>query len=263
MCVAALAWQMHPRWPLVLASNRDEFSARASQPLHRWATPGGHPILAGRDAEAGGTWLAVDTARGRLALVTNLRTHEPAVPGSPSRGSLPLAWLDERPLPAARHWNLLTADWGDAPHGTAALHSSALTAPLALAPGITTVSNGVPPALWPKQRRLAGFVRAALAAPDVPTLTARVLAALADRLRPPPASWPHTGFGPEAEAWLSPIHVTSPDGRYRTRCATVVVVERGADGALTCHLTERRWRAHGQGWDDTVVRQPSGGAAPA
>ena len=70
MCVVAFAWNLHPRWRLLLAGNRDEFHARATAPLARWDDDSG--IIAGRDLEAGGTWLGVDV-RGRCALVTNVR----------------------------------------------------------------------------------------------------------------------------------------------------------------------------------------------
>src|SRR5690606_2500114 len=70
MCVVAFAWDAHPRWRLVLAGNRDEFHARPTAALARWEDAPG--IVAGRDLEAGGTWLGVDDA-GRCALVTNVR----------------------------------------------------------------------------------------------------------------------------------------------------------------------------------------------
>ena len=70
MCIAALAFAAHPRWALVVAANRDEFHARPALPLARWADA--PQIIAGRDAEAGGTWLGL-TEAGRLTLVTNFR----------------------------------------------------------------------------------------------------------------------------------------------------------------------------------------------
>jgi hypothetical protein len=57
MCLVAFAWNVHPRWRLVLAGNRDEFHARPSAPLARWE--GDASILAGRDLQAGGTWLGL------------------------------------------------------------------------------------------------------------------------------------------------------------------------------------------------------------
>src|SRR3546814_18639218 len=57
MCVVALAHRVHPDWPLILIGNRDEFHARAAAPLHEWADGSG--IVAGRDLQAGATWLGV------------------------------------------------------------------------------------------------------------------------------------------------------------------------------------------------------------
>ena len=70
MCLLVLAWRVHPRYPLVLAANRDEFHERPAAALARW--PGPDDILAGRDLRANGTWLALDRAR-RLGVVTNFR----------------------------------------------------------------------------------------------------------------------------------------------------------------------------------------------
>ena len=33
MCIAALAWDAHPRWLVVAAGNRDEFHARPALPV--------------------------------------------------------------------------------------------------------------------------------------------------------------------------------------------------------------------------------------
>ena len=68
MCLVLIAYRKHPRYPLVLAANRDEFHARPAQELHWWHD--GVRMLAGRDLQAGGTWLGLD-AEGRMALVTN------------------------------------------------------------------------------------------------------------------------------------------------------------------------------------------------
>ncbi len=55
-----------PSWPCaasraclaLIAANRDEFHARPAAPAARWAAPAGSPaIYAGRDLQAGGTWM--------------------------------------------------------------------------------------------------------------------------------------------------------------------------------------------------------------
>lgn len=64
-----------PPLPLIVAANRDEFYARPSLPLAQW--PEAPDIYAGRDLEAGGTWLGLG-ADGRFAALTNIRNpHQP------------------------------------------------------------------------------------------------------------------------------------------------------------------------------------------
>ncbi|MCB1814019.1 MAG: NRDE family protein, partial [Candidatus Competibacteraceae bacterium] len=70
MCLILLAYKQHPEYPLILAANRDEFYRRPTQPLQPWQDA--PHVLAGRDLQAGGTWLGV-SADGRLATVTNFR----------------------------------------------------------------------------------------------------------------------------------------------------------------------------------------------
>ncbi|ALH81347.1 NRDE family protein [Sphingopyxis macrogoltabida] len=84
MCVVALARQVHRDWPLILIGNRDEFHARPAAPLHAWDDGSG--IVAGRDLQAGGTWLGVHRPSGRVVVVTNVRGAMPD-PAKESRGA--------------------------------------------------------------------------------------------------------------------------------------------------------------------------------
>lgn len=85
MCVVALARQVHADWPLILVGNRDEFHARPAAPLSAWDDGSG--IVAGRDLQAGGTWLGVHRPSGRVVVVTNVRGAMPD-PAKESRGAL-------------------------------------------------------------------------------------------------------------------------------------------------------------------------------
>ena len=58
MCLILFAWQAHPGYPLVLAANRDEFHQRPTAEADFWDDA--PDILAGRDLQAGGTWLGVN-----------------------------------------------------------------------------------------------------------------------------------------------------------------------------------------------------------
>src|SRR5690606_4086999 len=70
MCLIALAFARHPRYPLALVANRDELHARPAAPAG--PDPEQPDLHGGRDLEQGGSWLMV-SRRGRLAAVTNVR----------------------------------------------------------------------------------------------------------------------------------------------------------------------------------------------
>ncbi|AKC86764.1 NRDE family protein [Pseudoxanthomonas suwonensis] len=238
MCVVALAWNAHPRWRLLLAGNRDEFHARPTAPLAAWDDGSG--IVAGRDLEAGGTWLGVD-ARGRCALVTNVRDLRRPQDGL-SRGLLASDYLrgeDDAPgraqalLPSAeryRPFNLLLADaqactWvGNLPQVRLAT----------LADGVHVLSNAALDTPWPKAETLGARLRDWLDAGDGQDF-APLFAALADETRYPDARLPDTGIGLERERWLSAAFIRGED--YGTRASTVVALNHDGGGVIV----ERRW----------------------
>lgn len=116
MCLILVAWRKHAQFPLVVAANRDELHARPAARAAFWRD---HPgILAGRDLEAGGTWMGV-TRSGRFAAVTNYRGGRDAN-AVESRGALVTGFLLED-LPPGKYisniepisysgFNLLAAD---------------------------------------------------------------------------------------------------------------------------------------------------------
>ncbi|CAK7346020.1 unnamed protein product [Dovyalis caffra] len=94
MCIAAFIWQAHPLYPLLLLQNRDEYHKRPTEAVGWWD---GCEILGGRDAVAGGTWLACSRT-GRVAFLTNvLELH--TVPEAKSRGELPVLFLESTKTP--------------------------------------------------------------------------------------------------------------------------------------------------------------------
>src|SRR6266850_454539 len=96
MCLIVLAWRAHPRFPLIVAANRDEFHARPAAPAAYWSDK--PAILAGRDLEARGTWMGVSRS-GRFAAVTNYRgAREPSA--AESRGALVTGFLADGAAPA-------------------------------------------------------------------------------------------------------------------------------------------------------------------
>jgi len=249
MCLLVLAWQVHPRYRLVVAANRDEFHARPAAPLERWPAP--DEILAGRDLEAGGTWLGLDRER-RFGVVTNFRELQRPQPGAPSRGELIPGYLRGRASPgdffatlapqAQRYsgFNLLLAD------GDSLWYGCNRAAPFAraLPPGVYGLSNEFLDTPWPKLTRVRRSFEAWLASPEADA--AALFAMLDDRQRTADdAALPNTGLSREWERILSSPFVRN--GEYGTRCSTVLLL--GAAGQLL--LAERRFNSLGEVTGDT------------
>ena len=57
MCLVLIAWRVHPNYRCLVAANRDELHTRPAAAAAWW--PDRPKILAGRDLEAGGTWLGI------------------------------------------------------------------------------------------------------------------------------------------------------------------------------------------------------------
>ena len=92
MCLIAIAARAHPRYPLIIAANRDEFYHRPTAPLGFWTD---HPdVLAGRDFQANGAWLGISKT-GRVAAVTNYRDPAAVSSHALSRGILVSDFLHE------------------------------------------------------------------------------------------------------------------------------------------------------------------------
>ncbi|MFM2287393.1 MAG: hypothetical protein RL684_536 [Pseudomonadota bacterium] len=226
MCLIAIAWRVDARYPVVLAANRDEFHARPTAPMHWWQ--GEPPLLAGRDLQAGGTWLGA-LRGGRFAALTNYRDPALQRDDAPSRGLLvpallrepaPLAQALEAAVLAARGanpYNLLAGE------GDSLLYYSSMTGrSQSLGPGLHLLSNHLLGTPWPKLRRVqAGMPAAVRALPAVQELKSL----FTDATLAPDGQLPRTGVRLELERMLSAIHIRSP--AYGTRCTTVGLCDAG------------------------------------
>ena len=237
MCLIIVGWQVCPEYPLIVAANRDEFYARPTAVVACWAdTPS---VVAGRDLEAGGTWLGV-ADRGRFAAVTNVR--EPGSPaGRLSRGCLTRdfltgtmpagAFVEDLSGEAYSGFNLLVAD-----ESSLWYRSNRNGAARELMPGTYGVSNHLLDTPWPK---LTSAKRSFSQAIERSLDESRLFALLADDEIVPDDALPATGVPLAWERLLSAIFVRSPD--YGTRASTVVVRRRDGSG----FLYERSFDAQG------------------
>jgi uncharacterized protein with NRDE domain len=252
MCLLALAIDQSHRFPLVVASNRDEFFARPSARLGWW-TPdsGGHAVLGGRDLASRGTWLGL-TAQGRLAMVTNLRNGRPPDPEAPSRGKIVTDWLSagestgdfwmRTSLSGYNGFNLIAADFSQ---GECFWASNLQALPRRLERGIFGLSNGELDSPWPKVEALMSGMRASLdTQAPVDEFATQLFALLSDRTIASDARLPQTGITLERERQLSPAFIRTPDQTYGTRSSTLVITERLGRQAVT-HVFERSFDPSG------------------
>jgi uncharacterized protein with NRDE domain len=238
MCLIVVGWRVHPDYPLLVAANRDEFYARPTALADSWAEA--PHIIAGRDLEAGGTWLGI-TRSGRFAALTNVR--EPgAAPGLHSRGRLPRDFLAGSQDPADYVGQLALGEYAGfnllAGDGKELWYCSNRGAPpVALAPGIYGLSNHLLDSPWPKLLTARQRFAAALARmPEREPL----FAILADDEIVPDDELPATGVPLDWERRLSAIFIHSDN--YGTRASTVVL--QSAAGAIT--FEERSFGPRGQ-----------------
>ena len=246
MCVIAWNWQPANATPLLLLANRDEYYARPSQRLHWWPDA---QVLAGRDRQAGGTWLGLSRS-GRLAALTNYRrpAEKPGEksgdnpgekPTATSRGHLVAGFLQGN-MDAASYLQQVAKQAGNyQPFNLLVFDGQQLLGlesrrrrVFAIAPGVSGVSNADFDTPWPKlqtlkqgvARRLqagrlqtgqlqAGQFPAGLEAPDW-------LPLLQDARRADDAQLPNTGVALEWERQLSAIWVAAPE--YGTRASSIV-----------------------------------------
>ncbi len=261
MCLIAFSWQQHPDRPLVLIGNRDEFHARPSAALARWADA--PQLLAGRDLTAGGTWLGV-SEHGRLAAVTNVRSPEPAPAELKSRGALASGFLRGQAdaqayvdglLPEFAGYgacNLLLFDTRQAIFASNQPRPEAR----ALAAGLYGLSNASLDTPWPKtvalREALGGWLQAGRLDDFDPLFDA-----LADEHRAPDAQLPDTGIGVDRERLLASAFIRS--AFYGTRASTVVAVDARGRG----RMVERRFGPGGVALGEHEARFHWPASAPA
>jgi uncharacterized protein with NRDE domain len=223
MCLILFAYRQHADYPLVVIANRDEYYARPTRDAHWWDDA---DIFAGRDLEAGGTWLGINH-HGHFAAVTNVREPGGMNPGKISRGELTRNYLsanqsaEEYLQQLSTHdqdyagFNLLLADqlglwfYSNRDHGIRQIE-----------PGIYGISNGGFDEPWPKLNSGKSELSALLAGSID---TAELMAILTDHEIAEDHELPTTGVPLDIERLLSSRFIRSPD--YGTRACSVVTID--------------------------------------
>ena len=238
MCLIVFAWKQHPEFPLMLAANRDEFYARPALAATWWEDA--PHVYAGKDLEAGGTWMGINK-QGRFAAITNIRNGEGKKSGAPSRGKIVADFLRNDISPAsylhelkadAKHYagfNLIIGDSKELYWFSNAQQHVAQP----LQPGIYGLSNASLDTPWPKVIQAKTQFQQLL---EQSATDQAYFDLLADTTQAPEHLLPKTGVSLEWERLLSSIHIHSND--YGTRVSSLIKCH--ADG--TVHLIERLLR---------------------
>ena len=231
MCLIAFAIDSHPMYSLVLVANRDEFRNRPTDPAVFWIDA--PHVLAGRDRQAGGTWIGATTG-GKLAAVTNYRDARQQVINPPSRGSLVADYLREPDMtPADLQQHLMK--YGDRYDGFNLLYGTfthihyftnrgGSSGPVK--DGIHALSNHLLDTGWPKVVTARERLKQILQKPELSC--EELLQVLADPAPYAPELLPDTDIGPDRERFLSPLFIDGTS--YGTRSTTVILA--GREGSI-------------------------------
>ncbi|MEO1022334.1 MAG: NRDE family protein [Bacteroidota bacterium] len=238
MCLIAFAHRVHPTYKLILVANRDEFYKRPTRKAQFW-TEEQHPeLLGGKDLEAGGMWMGLNSD-GRWAALTNYRDPSIHKENPPSRGSLVLDYLKDSPsaesylenLPIPDQYNgfnLLTWDW------KGFYHFSNQTGEITnIEPGIHGVSNALLNTPWPKLKRAKNALERTIKHDVIET--SELLDLLVNTEKAADEDLPDTGIPYEWEKAISSMFIKTE--RYGTRCTSVLLIDY--EGNI--QFTERRY----------------------
>jgi uncharacterized protein with NRDE domain len=233
MCLILFAYHSHPVYPLILAANRDEFYQRKTLNAHWWSEC--PDLLAGRDLEAGGTWMGV-TRTGRVAAVTNVREPQMTSPAPCSRGLLTRRYLEEdldderfsgllqQTQDQYRGYNLLFGNFSKLHY-----YSNRGNKPALLSPGIYGLSNAQLDTPWPKVQQGKKSLIKLL---DTSRLdTEKLHTILESKEIVVDNLLPSTGVSLDWERKLSAICISGPD--YGTRSSTVLLIDQ--QGSVQFH----------------------------
>ncbi len=235
MCILFLSINQHPDYPLIICANRDEFHQRPTKSAHFWQE---YPeLLAGKDLQAGGTWLGINKA-GYFAAITNIRAGNRPDTSKKSRGELVTlalmtnsiinkAWLQQH----SYQYNPFNLIYGSLNNLSCFNSNSNKQTPIT--DGFHAISNGTMDDRWPKMvngvKQLESVVQSI-----EPLDRSKLLSILQDNRSADDRELPKTGIPLSWERLLSSIFICSED--YGTRSSTIILQQ--SDKSIDFYETE-------------------------
>lgn len=227
MCILFVAINQHPKFPLIVCANRDEFYQRPTLPAHKWSQEE-NAILAGKDRQAGGSWLGINP-QGFFCAVTNFRKGKSDKKYQKSRGELVTTFLTER-YQKINEFQQFLADNSDT-YGPFNLvygnldrlycYSSENKRNQVLCDGFHSISNGFIDEYWPKMSSGVNQLQELIIDSWDVDHKERMLSLLRDDTQASDDNLPKTGVSDQWEKLLSSIFIATEN--YGTRASTVLL----------------------------------------
>lgn len=230
MCTLVVLNHAHPRWPVIIAANRDEFYSRPTEPPQVLvAEP---RVVGGRDVQAGGSWMALN-ASGFVVGLTN-QVPEGSIEGARrSRGEVVVEVAKAGSVAAAEAWlgrvtpgtyNPFNLLYGDATRLRLFYARDAGHTFVDVPVGVHVLPNDVLDSpIFPKVRRALSLIGAPPT--DDERVFADLAAVLADTTPPDPLPAAPGPPDPAVRAALHALCVRTPV--YGTRSASMVALAPG------------------------------------
>jgi len=238
MCILFVAKNVHPDYPLIIAANRDEYFQRPTRPPMWW--PEAPHIFAGKDLQAGGTWMGYNTQQ-QVAAITNVRRLDLQQDQAKSRGewvpeflSLPscdstsmLTDFTKRLKQESHLYNPFNLLYGNTERlmvfNSVSQHSTALE------DGVHSISNGMLDDSWPKMQQGIEALHHYIAASEL-VRPNELFELLMNDQPAPDDKLPNTGVSLRYEKILSSIFIppsTLNGALYGTRSSSVLLYKTG------------------------------------
>ncbi|RMX15752.1 NRDE family protein [Legionella jordanis] len=231
MCLALIAIEQHPLFPLIILSNRDEFYHRASSAADFWSED--PDVFSGRDLLQNGTWLGVNR-QAHFGLVTNFRMPGEQQSSKRSRGWLVKDFLlsktdsprqfFEQLKPVAKQYNRFNLIAGNL--NEIYYYNNFNQQLLKLTPGVYGLSNHFLNSNWFKVNRAKELYETInpllLKQTEAEGLISLLFSILSDRMQAPNDQLNNPG-NHELEIGLSSIFLDLPTFAYGTNASSILL----------------------------------------
>ena len=227
MCILFFAINQHPKYPVIICANRDEFHARPTQSMHWWPKNDllATDVLAGKDLQAGGTWLGLNK-KGRFSALTNFRLPHLFDKNKKSRGELVLQALAhsdnevfQQLTQSADIYNGYNLIFGQL--NNLMCFDNISQKKQALGPGFHSLCNGALDDVWPKMA--LGKTELANKIKDQSLDIEQLFKLMKSDKKAQDEHLPQTGVPLSWEQLLSSIFIISPE--YGTRTTNIITLD--------------------------------------